>query len=201
MSRRPDPVRDTLPGDPGYGRGPQWTDVDAKHTGRWDYRDRSAAMNTLQEEMMRRALNPYSGPSIADAQLNAAQQRAGNQQMSMAAAGRPGQGGMAQRMAMQNAGRIQSDLAQQAVAARLQEEQMHLANQRAYQGLLADYLLRGRGQDAATAGFGTEQQGGMGPLGAVGGVAGGIVGGYFGGPAGAVGGYQVGSGIMGGLDY
>lgn len=84
------------------------------------------------------------GPSLADATLADALRRNVAAQQSFAASARPGQTGMATRLAMQNAGNVGAQLGSAGALARLQEQQMA-------QQQLANLLLGARGQDIQAA--------------------------------------------------
>ncbi len=100
-----------------------------------DFRgNQEALVGRLEDQAMGR------GPSIAGTMLNQAANRNIAGQQALAQSARPNQVGLAQRQAMQNAGRINQGLAGQAALARLHEQQQ--ANQ-----LLAGVVGQGRGQD------------------------------------------------------
>lgn len=88
--------------------------------GRVGSHNRSQRAGELEQMLMDQSMG--KGPSLADAHLRMAGDQAMAQQQSLAAGARPGMGGMAQRMAAQNIGRIGANIAQQSVAARLQEQ-------------------------------------------------------------------------------
>ena len=82
---------------------------------------RQGQAGALEQMLMDQAQG--KGPSIAQQQLRMAGDQAINQQQALSASARPGQGGLAQRMAAQNTGRIGTNLAGQSALLRLQEQQ------------------------------------------------------------------------------
>lgn len=98
---------------------------------------RTEDINQLIGQLQQQAQG--QGPSLAQAQLERAGQQAMNQQQALAAGARPGQGGLAQRLAQQNTSRVGADLGQQAALLRL-KEQMDARN------ALQNLLLQARGQ-------------------------------------------------------
>lgn len=122
---------------------------------------RAQRAGELEQMLMQQAMG--QGPSLAQMQLQRAGAQAMAQQQALAAGARPGYGGMAQRMAAQNSGRISSDLAEQAALLRLRE-------QMEARGMLAQMLAQQRGLDIQQAGTPTNRtdwtQVGLGALGA-----------------------------------
>lgn len=92
----------------------------------------------LGDMVMQRARG--QGPSVADAQLQSANQQALAQQQALAATGRGGNAALRQRSAMSNAANTAAQLGSQSVAQRLQEQQ-------AAQGLANNIFGQARGQD------------------------------------------------------
>lgn len=81
----------------------------------------ATAENALKKQLQMQAYG--NGPSMADQQGQLMSQRLGAQQQSMAAGAGPGQSAMAYRLAAQNTGNGQAQIAQQTQMARLQEKQ------------------------------------------------------------------------------
>ena len=88
----------------------------------------------LQKMLMDRA---QGRSGVVDMQAQQMLQRLQSQQQSMAAGARPGQGAMALRLAMQNSGNVGAQVNQDAMTAKLQEQQMA-------QNALAEWLMRKR---------------------------------------------------------
>ena len=105
-----------------------------------------------QQDLINQLTNYATGKESVS-QLNLAQAAQQNiaSQMAMAAGARPGMGGLAQRAAAQNAGNIQTQLAQQSSIAGLQEREA-AANQ------LQALLGTARGQDLSNNQFNAGQQ-------------------------------------------
>lgn len=74
------------------------------------------------------------GPSVADQQARNVMSQAMAQQQALAASARPGMGGLAMRQAAQEGSRVSAKIGQEAMAARLQEQQQA---QRLLQTMLA----------------------------------------------------------------
>lgn len=108
--------------------------ADATNRQQSDFRNRQ---NTLADVLEQRA----QGKNLLSTELlRQGADRNIQQQMAMAASARPGQVGMAQRLAAQNAGNINAGLAGQQTLAGLQEQAQA-------QGMLAGVIGQGRGQD------------------------------------------------------
>lgn len=129
------------PGAPSVPRAP----VDDGRIYRTDFIQAGRDNATRREESLRRLEELLTSAaegrdSAAAQQVRMAGDRALNQQQALAASARPGQGGLAQRMAAQNSSRLNTQIMQQAALARLQE--MAQA-----QGLLGQILTQNRGMD------------------------------------------------------